>query len=150
MSTDWLFVGWMVLSPLAAVVGAVLGGPRPRHRVQWAAWGLVFWPAVVVLAVRRARGEPPVPESAMRPPPAPVPAPTDDALAHVPEPVSSCPACGFLGIRAPGVQDGVWPGGGELIDQVCPRCDYRGLPVVFSRREDYARYVRDLAAGSPS
>ncbi len=61
-----------------------------------------------------------------------------DAAADLPEPVIACPQCFFLGIKSASVGDGIWPGGGELIHQVCPRCHFRGQPLEFGTAADYA------------
>lgn len=76
----------------------------------------------------------------------PVPVPPEGALDAVPEPVHACPRCGFLGIRAAGIGDGVWPGGGELIYRVCGRCGFRGQPLRFEERADYRAFLEDLQA----
>ena len=82
-----------------------------------------------------------------RPPVRPV-APED--LAGVPEPVTACPDCGFLGIRMLTLQDGVALGGGEIGDKMnCPRCGYQGLAIRFERREDYGAFLRELAPAHP-
>lgn len=143
---DVLAVAWLVSMPIAAAAGAILARGGWMNRVQWFAFGLLLPPVVLWLVARRIRGDEATDEVAPRDVPRPVEAPArEDELAHVPEPVEACPDCGFLGIRSPGVQDGVFPGGGELVMQVCPRCDYRGMPVRFERREDYARFLRELA-----
>lgn len=156
MAETWvvLFALWFVCAPLAAVVAYFLAGPDRANRLKWVGFTLVAWPFFLVLVLRRLRGrtadnQTPLeaaapPEPRVRPVPPVSPAGSDD-LSGVPEPVKACPDCGFLGIRPPGIQDGVWPGGGELIFQVCPRCDYRGLPVEFQRREEYGAFLRDLA-----
>lgn len=61
-------------------------------------------------------------------------------------PVTVCPECGFLGVRPPGLHDGVFAGGGELIGVVCPRCAYRGLPLQFDDGDDYRAFVAGLRA----
>ena len=74
---------------------------------------------------------------------------TDADVSDLPEPITACPDCGYLAIRMPGIGDGLWPGGGETGSRmVCPRCDWQGLPVSFERREDYAEFLRELAARS--
>ncbi len=156
------FVAFNVIAaPVAAIVGAFLGGPRTADRIKWGAFCLLIWPMVFLLIARRLRGQPADAAAATAPdmgaasgagqartPPQPVrPVGTSD-IAAIPEPVSACPDCGFLGIRPPGIQDGVAIGGGELIFQVCPRCGYRGVPVEFARREDYAAFVGELSNGA--
>lgn len=91
------------------------------------------------------------PVEAPRVRPTPVPAVPAGDLADIPEPVSACPDCGFLGIRMPTIGDGLWPGGGETGDRmVCPRCDWQGLPARFEKREDYGSYLRELSGSAPS
>lgn len=153
-----LFLLQLVVAPAAAVVGAFLGGPTPRSRLKWACFSLILPFVVLFLVYRRlagqtAEGEPlrtpaatAAPVRRTRPVPRPVPPPSEADLRDVPEPVSACPDCGFLGIRMPGIQDGVWPEGGQIVFQVCPRCHYRGQPLTFSRREDYALFVDELAS----
>ena len=143
-----LLGSWLALGAVGFVVGAALGGPSRRGRGAWAMVGLLFPLALVVLLARRARhqgGLGVLPAGEGYPEPrAPVPVPAQDELSGVPEPVTACPNCGFLGVRPPGVQDGVWPGGGELMGVVCPRCGYRGVPVEFPRREDYRAFLAEL------
>lgn len=74
----------------------------------------------------------------------PVPPVPAEALASVPEPVTACPDCGFLGIRAAGAAEGTWAGGGELTLSACPRCGYTGQPILFRRRAEYATFVVGL------
>lgn len=140
-----LGLAWLTLSAFGFLIGAALGGPTRRGRGAWAMVGLFFAPALLLLLARRARGQGGLgvlPDDEGFPEPhAPVPVPAAEDLEGVPEPVSACPNCAFLGIRPPGVQDGVWPGGGELVGVVCPRCGYRGVPVEFPRREDYRAFV---------
>lgn len=88
-----------------------------------------------------------------RPLPTPVAPPDEDAaievsvVAKLDGPVSACPECGYLGIRAPGIRDGLWPGGGETGGRfVCPRCDWQGIPVEFEDGDAYAAFVRGLNA----
>ncbi|GEM_PF-4565900 len=78
----------------------------------------------------------------------PVP-PVDDAtLADLPQPLTACPDCGYLGIRPATVRDGAFAGGGTLLSQqVCPRCGYQGLPLSFEKREQYGAFLRELAKG---
>lgn len=156
-AVEALFLVQLVAAPLAAVAASLLAGPGARSRIKWACFCLVLPFVILFVLYRRARGltpdgEPRFTTGAPSPPPRrlrvqppPVPVPSEEDLRDVPEPVSACPDCGFLGIRSPGVQDGVWPGGGELVFQVCPRCQFRGQPVVFRRREDYNRFVAELA-----
>jgi hypothetical protein len=143
-------IAWLGLSAFGFFVGIVLGGPSRRGRGAWAIVGLLFAPAVLLLLVRRARGQGglgELPEGEGYPQPAsPMPVPALADLEGVPEPVTACPNCAFLGIRAPGVQDGVWAGGGELVGVVCPRCGYRGVPAEFPRREDYRSFVASFAS----
>lgn len=107
---------------------------------------LFLW-ATVRIARRLLRPEPldmdATPRADRRPPVPPV---DDAALGAVPEPVTACPDCGFLGIRMLGISDGVWPGGGEIGDKMtCPRCGYQGLAMRFERREEYGAFLRELA-----
>lgn len=103
---------------------------------------------ILYVRMRRARlTDAPIdvtPRADRRPPIPPV----DDAtLADVPEPVTACPECAFLGVRMPEIRDGLWPGGGELGSRVvCPRCGYQGLAVRFETREDYGAFLRELAS----
>lgn len=145
---ETLGYAWLLAAPAASIVGAALATGGWKRRVQWAVFGLILPPSILWLIARRVRGEDDEPTDTPSPLPEPVSAPAaDDDLSFVPEPVQACPRCGFLGIRPPGVQDGVFPGGGELVMQVCPRCDYRGLPLRFDKREDYAAFLRELSAG---
>lgn len=142
----WLTVALLSM-PIAALTAAFVATGSAWKRTYWIALCLIFPPAVIWLLARRGRTEEPTPSDEwLRVAPRPVEAPEeDDDLAGVPEPVTACPDCGYLGIRPPGVQDGVYPGGGELILQVCPRCNYRGLPLRFEQREDYADFLRTLS-----
>lgn len=153
MAVDPILVT-VAVAPAATLAGFALGGPGVRSRIKWAVLCMLVWPVALVLAYRRLRGRsaegdapggaPGSAGGAERARPVPVqPADADD-LGDVPLPVHACPSCGFLGIRPPGVQDGVWPGGGELIFQVCPRCAYRGMPIEFHSREAYGRFLREL------
>lgn len=77
----------------------------------------------------------------------PMPVPPPEAVADLPQPVTACPACGFLGIRMPEIGDGLWPGGGELGNrQVCPRCGYQGVAASFPTGEAYRAFLQELAA----
>lgn len=145
MASEWLVLLWILSAPAAAIVAAVIAGPTAAERIKWGGLCLLVPPFLFWLVFRRAtgRGEPSRPQRAR---PEPMPKVGLEDLDYLPEPVTACPDCGFLGIRAPSVQDGVFPGGGELIFQVCPRCDYRGMPVEFARREDYQSFLDDLAA----
>lgn len=154
-----LLVGLTYLSaPIWAILAYALGGPSRGSRWKWAGFALLFWPTALLVVFRRLRGrtadnEPLATLGDMPKPRArpvhPIPPVAAADLEGVPEPVEACPDCGFLGIRPPGIQDGVWPGGGELVLQVCPRCGYRGLPVTFSKREDYGEFLEQLAAPDP-
>ena len=144
---------WLVATPLAAAVAAALAGPRTANRVKWACFALLFWPTALLVVYRRARGrdadgEPTGGAAPTSPPPRvePVPAPGSDDLVDLPEPVSACPRCGYIGIRMPTLADGVALGGGEIGFHVCPRCHYRGMPLVFPTREEYGAFVRELHA----
>lgn len=132
----------------SAIAGALLGGPGARSRIRWGVTGLILPFIVFFLLHRRLRhGNVEFEQGRPRVPPRPVPHVGGADISTLPEPVTACPDCGFLGIRSPGIQDGVWPGGGELVAVLCPRCDYRGLPLLFPRREDYAEYVDGLQHG---
>lgn len=74
----------------------------------------------------------------------PVPRVPAEALASLPEPVTACPQCGFLGIGMPSVAHGGWVGGGEIAMAVCPRCRYQGQALSFRKRDDYAAFVAEL------
>jgi ribosomal protein S27AE len=72
------------------------------------------------------------------------------SLAAIPEPLTACGRCGYLGVRPPRISDGVYAVGGELLSLVvCPRCGHQGLPVRFDRRADYAGFVEELNRGRP-
>lgn len=45
------------------------------------------------------------------------------------------------------LSDGVFPGGGELVDAVCRACDWRGAPLLFDSPSALAAYRRGLAGG---
>lgn len=69
----------------------------------------------------------------------------DAELAYLPLPIRACPRCGSLAIHTPRLGEGGIPGTSEILtEHVCPRCDYRGPPLEFARREDYAEFVREL------
>lgn len=139
---------------LMAVLLATAGRPETPAEVvvslfRLAILGVVVY-AVVRIALRLLRPEPELtakdlaPRADRRPPVAPVP---DTELADVPEPVTACPDCGFLGIRMLTLQDGMIPGGGELGDKMtCPRCGYQGLAIRFDTRADYGDFLRALSA----
>lgn len=144
LAFEWLLVVW----PIAAIFAAFLAQGGPRQRIKWIGLAILLPPSVLWLAVRRMKGdadEPDVDKPYVVPAPVGPVEPGDD-IHLVPEPAKACPDCGYLGIRPPGVQDGVVPGGGELVFYVCPRCHYRGVPIQFARREDYADFLRKLAA----
>lgn len=67
-----------------------------------------------------------------------------EALAALREPVVACPQCASLDIRAAEMGDGIIAGGGELAFRVCRRCGYRGQPVEFRKREDYAKFAAEV------
>lgn len=149
-----LFVLGIVLLFGAVFLFGALGAGVPtsgRDMLQLA-FGLLVAMAVLYavarIAMRLLRPEPPLakadlaPRADRRPPIPPVP---DSELADLPEPVSACPDCGFLGIRMLSLQDGAIPGGSELGDKMtCPRCGYQGLAVRFDKRADYGEFLRDL------
>jgi hypothetical protein len=116
--------------------------------------GLVAIASSLVLwhARRRAAGKESLPPP--RPLPAPVP-PLDEgatsAAAGLAPPFTACPDCGYLGIRYPGVREGVWLGGGETGGRfVCPRCHYQGIPIEFESGAQYAAFVRELNEDRPA
>jgi hypothetical protein len=108
--------------------------------------GLPFVMVVVgrrLVRVRPTEVEPPSP-AVPRDPVGPVQA---SDLAELKPPFTACPDCGYLGVRAPGIRDGLWPGGGETGGRfVCPRCHYQGIPVEFGSGEEYVAFVRALHA----
>ena len=134
-----LFVGW-IAGPWAGVL-LVVGSSV----------GLVAVVAMVVWwrARRRRTGREALPPH--RPMPAPVPTLGEDetievdVLAEVDGPFTACPECAFLGVRFPGIRDGLWPGGGETGGRfVCPRCGFQGIPIEFESGDAYAAFVRSL------
>lgn len=134
-------------SLFSAAAGALLGGPGARSRIRWGVTGLILPFVVFFLLYRRARrGTVDTPQGRERPAPEPMPDLAGEDLSGLREPVTACPECGFLGVRPPGIGDGVWAGGGELIGVVCRRCDYRGIPLLFPTREEYVAFVRELKA----
>ena len=145
-----LLAAGILLSGGGLLVGALLGGPSRRGRGAWAIVGMTFPPALVVLLARRARRQDGLgrlpPGEGYPEPHAPMPVPALADLDGVPEPVTACPNCAFLGIRPPRMQDGAWAGGGELLGVACPRCGYLGVPVEFPRRADYRAFVASLGA----
>lgn len=144
---EWFAVGWLLAGFLAAPIAWFVARGGRRERIRWAAFGLLLPPSVLWVIARRLRPEEPREDAWVRAAPRPVARVEASDLGSLPEPVTACPDCGFIGIRPPGVQDGVWPGGGELIEQVCPRCGFRGLPMQFATREEYAEFVAQLARG---
>lgn len=142
-----LFYG--LVAPIAAIVAAAVAGKG--HRLKWAGICFLLPFALAWLVARRGRGaDVDGPKGMPRAAPEPVPTPGEADVAGLRAPFSACPDCGFLGVRPPGVQDGVWPGGGELVAMVCPRCDFRGLPVYFDGGDEYREYVADLRRAGPS
>lgn len=145
-------LGWERALLITAIVSLL---PLAFFVLAYGPFGLFGVPLVAIAALalyvraRRRRLHPEREEPARaRPRPAPMPAVPDAELADLPQPVSACPDCGYLGIRMPAIGDGLWPGGGELGDRmVCPRCQWQGLPVRFDRREDYGAFLRDLSEG---
>lgn len=141
---------------LVLVAGIVAGLPFLFFAVAYGPLALLGIPfeAIVAVAIwrrlRRARLHPQSIDATPRPDRRPPVLPVDDTtLADVPEPVTACPDCGFLGIRMLGIRDGVWPGGGEIGDKMtCPRCGYQGLALRFDTRADYGEFLRDLHAGA--
>ena len=68
-------------------------------------------------------------------------------LEGIPEPVTACADCGFLGVRPVHGDEGGIPGASDLMsERHCPRCGYQGLPIELPTREDYVEYLRDLSA----
>lgn len=79
--------------------------------------------------------------------PDPMPPVSLAELEGIPEPVTACADCGFLGIRAVSAGEGGIPGASELMsERMCPRCGYQGLPIELPTREDYVDYLRELSA----
>lgn len=130
--------GGIVLVAMGVVLGAYLG---LFFGLVWALIGVT-----VLGALWRAHPDAAVSTGPRVVPQGPVPPPAGEDLAALREPVTACPDCGFVGLRMPGIRDGAWPGGGELVKMVCPRCGYQGMPVEFATREEYARFLRELAA----
>ena len=142
-------VTWFFAASGAAFVAlgvlAIIGGQYVIGGVIVALGGSdLFW------VIRRRKS--PAPEAPRRPPqrdapaplPTPVPIPDVRTLASVHEPVTACPACGFLGIRS-GSGQSVYLGGGPILSGCfCPRCRYRGLPLSVDRRADYIDFVGQL------
>lgn len=130
------------------LVGLARGGDSPfvvaAAAVSALLAGVGFWLLVAVGALRATRPAHDAP--APRPMPGPLAMPDAAALEDLPEPVTACPECGFVGIRMAGIQEGVWPGGGSMMKVVCPRCNYVGLPLEFARREDYAAFLAEMGA----
>lgn len=153
MNARWLathlnkLVTWFFAASGAAFVAlgvlAILGG-------QYLVGGViaVLGGADLFMAIRRRK--PPAPEPLRRTPPResplppPVPLPDARTLASVPEPVTACPACGFLGIRSGSGQSVYIEGGPVLSGCICPRCGYRGLPLSVDTRVDYVGFVQQL------
>lgn len=99
--------------------------------------------ALLVVGSTLGRRSGPAPAS---PRPAPVPPVGAEDVSGVPEPVTACPQCGFLGVRPLHLGEGGIPGVAELSDKrQCPRCGYQGLAVTFPRRDDYRAFLADLA-----
>lgn len=48
--------------------------------------------------------------------------------------------CGSLDLALPGIRDGVFPEGGELMASVCRRCGFQGAPLLFSDRDGYEQF----------
>lgn len=138
---------------IVLAVGVIASLPFLFLAVGYGPFALLGIPLEAIVAfviyrrLRRARLDPqPIdttPRPDRRPPVAPV---SEEAIAALPEPVTACPDCAYIGIRTPELRDGVVPGGGEIGDKiVCPRCGYQGLAVRFDKREDYGEFLRDLA-----
>lgn len=101
----------------------------------------------LAVGLRARRGvadwEPPAAVSPLAPPA------SEDDLDALPEPVVACPHCGSLAVRPLQMGEGGIPGVSEIADaRACGRCGYHGLPVEFATREDYADFLRLVAAGS--
>lgn len=108
--------------------------------------------AILLVGARLMRG--PDVRALTAPPPARrvgvVPLPGPDDVSGLPTPITACPDCGYLGVRMPTLEDGLWPGGGELGDRkVCPRCAYQGLVPSFPDGESYRAFVASLQPAGP-
>ncbi len=143
----------MDLRRIAGIV-AILAGILPviygRIPSKLLGLGLIASGLYLTMRVRGGREARVAPTRSPTPRVAPVPVPDAETVASLRGPVNACPQCGFLGIRAANVDDGVWPGGGELIHKVCPRCNFRGQHIEFETAADYALFVKELAADAPA
>lgn len=146
--------GWLLITIFVfqfALIVAILAATT-KEPWAWALAALILLAEGIVLMAhirisRRVLSPEHVPVDvaprSSRQPPMPAVQPVD--LADVPEPVTACPDCGFLGIRMPGIGDRLWPGGGETGSRiVCPRCDYQGIAVSFDTRTEYGEFLRAL------
>jgi hypothetical protein len=140
---------------LAGYAGVYAGAPWSGNALPLVASlalvlaGVLVIPGLVVVGALRAARSRSLGPSAPRAVPPPAGVPTLDELEDVPVPITACPECGYLGIRFPGIRDGVWPGGGETGARfVCPRCGYQGIPIEFEERDAYRAFLEDLAGGA--
>lgn len=78
--------------------------------------------------------------------PRPMPVVNVAELEGIPEPVTACAECGFLGVRPVSGGEGGIPGVSELMsERHCPRCGYQGLPIELRTRAEYVEFLRELA-----
>lgn len=68
----------------------------------------------------------------------PVPPPSRETLDELLEPVMACPECGTTDLL-----HAIHGHDGYMVQ--CPRCAYLGAARTFSRKEEYAKYVQQLA-----
>ncbi|MEA3199939.1 MAG: hypothetical protein QOE90_1367 [Thermoplasmata archaeon] len=59
-------------------------------------------------------------------------------------PVWACMRCGNPSLRNPRLSEGLVPGFGEGLVWVCPRCRFRGQPLVFDDATAYRLFVQGL------
>lgn len=78
--------------------------------------------------------------------PGPMPVVSVAELEGIPEPITACAECGFLGIRPPSAGEGGIPGSADIMStRHCPRCGHDGLPVELRTRAEYVEFLRELA-----
>lgn len=58
----------------------------------------------------------------------------------------ACLRCGSLDLAVPGIRDGIFPEGGELLSSACRTCGYQGAPVVFADRDAWLQFREERQA----
>lgn len=112
-------------------IGSALAN-RPLLALALLAAGVV----ATVAGVRRRK-----PSEAVAVPPVAVP-PEEVELEE--GPVWACMRCGSPNMRQPRVSEGLIPGIGESLVWICPRCKFRGQPLLFDDPTAYRQFVKGL------